>query len=97
MTSVPSREAHGFTESSRSGRSRFVLFASLLALAACGGAPRGGGEVTVRDSAGVRIVENPAPRGDAPEWRLDRREWVLGTELDGDDVEHVRLYRLVQP
>lgn len=42
----------------------------LLWAAACGTAPKPGGSLT-RDSAGVQIVENPAPASAEPPWVLD--------------------------
>lgn len=53
----------------RSGAGTAVALLALLAAAACGPGDRAAGEPTVRDSAGVRIVEN-APGDTAATWRL---------------------------
>jgi hypothetical protein len=64
-------------------RSRWPAVAALAVLAGCGGAPDTGASAAgplVRDSAGIRIVENrPAERRGGPGWRLaDRPLFDLG-------------------
>lgn len=61
------------------------LWAVTLA-AACGAADRGAPEAVVRDSAGVRIVENAGPRWpDADGWRLSAEPEVNIGALEGDE------------
>ncbi len=63
---------------------RLALGLASVAFVGCGGAGRGGGS-TVRDSAGVRIVENAEPSSIAP-WRVpDEPALSLGA-IEGDSV-----------
>jgi len=65
-----------------------VLAAVLLAAATCGGEAPGQGSVTVRDSAGITIVESRAPRwGQGEEWRVDP-EPLLDLTTTGSSPEH---------
>ena len=54
----------------------------VCALAAC--ASGGGGEVTVRDSAGIQIVEHPGADAPLPQWTVDAEPKVSIGVLEGD-------------
>src|SRR5690606_31727230 len=58
----------------------------LLVAAACGdSAPRS--VASERDSAGVRIVENPVPDASVPQWSLSAEPTVVLGDLDGSEQE----------
>ncbi len=65
----------------------------IITFAACGSDTGRGSDTIVRDSAGVRIVENTTPQ-----WR-GGEEWRLSTEpsvdIGGGDVEEDQLFRVV--
>lgn len=69
--------------------------AFLPVLAACASdAPRGGGAVEVRDSAGVRIVQSRAPAWREGEgWRIGAEPLVRVGRVDGPEAE--QLYRVL--
>lgn len=64
----------------------FIILA-LLSLAACGSGDAGGGAATVRDSAGIQIVENRGGRwkGDAG-WRLSEEPTLQIGVAEGDPL-----------
>jgi len=65
--------------------------AALLAATACSNGGSAAAGYTVRDSAGVRIVENEAPRGDVPLWRVGDAPLI-----DIGEVEWDAAYQLFQ-
>jgi hypothetical protein len=59
--------------------------AAVLSLAACGAGDRAAGDVVVRDSSGVRIVESPAPAwGRASPWTVSAEPLVTIGTVEGD-------------
>jgi hypothetical protein len=67
---------------------RAWIMGGALALAGVtqGCAAEGRAEVIIRDSAGVRIVENPAANDELPQWVLDSVPRVSIGVLEGDEV-----------
>ena len=65
-------------------RRRSGIAALLAAIAAC--ASGSGAEVTVRDSAGVRIVETSIANAELPQWTIDSVPRVTIGVLDGDEA-----------
>lgn len=64
---------------------RWLVPAAVLSLAACGAGDRAAGDVVVRDSSGVRIVESPAPTwGRALPWTVSAEPIVTIGTVEGD-------------
>ena len=73
-------------------RWRWSAAIALLLLAACGDNVPRAGTAVVRDSAGVRIVENSAPQWqEGREWRLSGEPVV---DIGGGDVDEDQLYQV---
>lgn len=77
----------------RTARLQFTYGAFLVAvvLAGCGGADRAGDEAVVRDSAGIRIVENGEVAGQMAPFRIsDEPVWRIGWEAGDPEFGGIR-------
>ena len=71
-----------FVRQSRWDTRRLVAAPLLFALAAC--ATGEGADVTVRDSAGIQIVDNPGADAQLPQWTVDAEPRVAIGVLEGE-------------
>ncbi len=81
------------TRASCHARGRTALLLPGLLLVSCASEPPSDGSPTVRDSAGVEIVENSAPRWrDDQVWRLSPAPLLdLGDPADGSEYQLFRV------